>query len=67
MTFEQALALVQDAGVQKILNDDSLTDYQKAADIHAELNDPSIASKPRKTRSIKPKPAGDTDTATDLI
>lgn len=60
MKFETILALITEPKYRKIINDADLTDYQKAADIHAELeaDGAPIGSvrAPRKARTIKPKP-----------
>jgi hypothetical protein len=60
MKFETILALITEPKYRKIINDPDLTDYQKAADIHAELeaDGEPIGSvrPPRKPRTSKPKP-----------
>ena len=59
MKFEEILQIITEPKFRKILNDQSLTDFQKAADIHAELeadNDSKPFAQPRKSRTIKPKP-----------
>lgn len=59
MKFEEILQIITEPKFRKILNDQSLTDFQKAADIHAELEADSDAkpfAAPRKSRTIKPKP-----------
>lgn len=58
MKFETILALITEPKYRKILNDPDLTDFQKAADIHAQFqNDADGLDRPaRKTRTIKPKP-----------
>jgi len=58
MKFETILALITEPKYRKIIMDPDLTDYQKAADIHAQfLNDDAGVDRPaRKTRAIKPKP-----------
>lgn len=60
MTFEAILQIITSPKYRKILNDPDLTDYQKAADIHAQFQNDAEAlelDRPaRKARTIKPKP-----------
>lgn len=58
MKFETILQIITEPRFRKILNDSDLTDFQKAADIHAQfLNDEAGFDRPaRKPRTIKPKP-----------
>ena len=67
MKFETILALITEPKYRRILNDEDLTDYQKAADIAAlflrEGGDAAPPA-PRKGRTIKPKPDNE-PTSTD--
>lgn len=67
MKFETILALITEPKYRKIINDPDLTDYQKAADIHAELEadgEPIGSVRPaRKPGNIKPKPEIETPDA----
>jgi hypothetical protein len=58
MTFEQVLQFIRDQKIQRILADEDATDFQKAADIHA-LLDEQPAKTERKPRAVKPKPPTD--------
>jgi hypothetical protein len=69
MNFEQVLQFIRDPKIQRILANDSMTDWQKAADIHAMLDRDGeadfVAKTVKKPRQIKPKPEADTSTAED--
>lgn len=56
MTFDQVLQFIRDPKIQRILADESSTDFQKAADIHAMMVDGATKPAPR-ARTIKPKPS----------
>lgn len=60
MKFETILALITEPKYRKIIMDPDLTDYQKAADLHAQLQLDAegieLGRPPRKARNIKPKP-----------
>ena len=56
MDFEKILHAVQSGKFAKIVNDESRTDYQKAADIAA-LDYAPTERKAPKPRKIKPTPA----------
>lgn len=64
MKFETILALITEPKYRKILNDSDLTDYQKAADIHAQFRNDAegveLGREPRRARTIKPKPESET-------
>lgn len=56
MTFEQVLQFFTDPKIRKITIDDSLTDFQKAANVHAILEAADEPAKPeRKARQPKAK------------
>lgn len=60
MTFEQCLQLITSSKIRKILDDESRTTYQRAADLHAVLGEVDAvdapAPRPRKAREVKPRP-----------
>ena len=57
MTFEQVLTFLTDPQIQRIVRNDGLTDFQKAANIHAIMIDPKAPPKPeRKAPKLKPAP-----------
>lgn len=56
MNFEQVLELITSPKLRRVLNDETLTDYQKAANIHAWLHAGANEEAPRKPRAAKPKP-----------
>ena len=57
MTFEQVLTFLTDSAIQRIVKNDGLTDFQKAANIHAILIDSKAPPKPeRKAPKPVPKP-----------
>lgn len=61
MTFDEILEFVRNPKIRRIIANESGTDWQKAADIHALLEMGGGASKSaptaRQPRSVKPKPA----------
>jgi hypothetical protein len=60
MTFENILQIITSPKLRKILDDESRTTYQQAADIHAALAEAETSDAPRKARTIKPKPESET-------
>jgi hypothetical protein len=60
MTFEAILQIITSPKLRKILDDESRTTYQRAADLHAALAEVEVLDAPRKARTIKPRP--DTET-----
>lgn len=56
MTFEQLLRFFTDPKIRRIREDDSLTDFQKAANIHAVMAVEEEPARPeRKARQPKAK------------
>lgn len=58
MTFEQLLRFYTDPKIRRIREDDSLTDFQKAANIHAIMaveEEPVKPAKARQPRQPKAK------------
>ena len=60
MTFEAILQIITSPKLRKILDDESRTTYQRAADLHAALSEVEVLDAPRKPRTIKPRPDADT-------
>ena len=58
MTFESIMRILTEPRIRRILDDETRTPYQRAADIHAALmaNDVVDDRAPRKARTNKPKP-----------
>lgn len=56
MTFENILQIITSPKLRKILDDESRTTYQRAADLHAALTEGESSDTPRKPRTIKPRP-----------
>jgi hypothetical protein len=60
MTFEAILQIITSPKLRKILDDESRTTYQRAADLHAALAEVEVLDAPRKPKAIKPRPDPET-------
>jgi hypothetical protein len=56
MTFEAILQIITSPKLRKILDDETRTAYQRAADIHAAFAEADALDAPRKARTIKARP-----------
>lgn len=59
MTFEAILQIITSPKLRKILDDESRTPYQRAADLHAAIIEAGSEETPRKAKTIKPRPEPD--------
>jgi hypothetical protein len=64
MTFEAILQIITEPKLRRIIEDQSRTPFQRAADIHAALMANDVVEAPRKGRTIKPKPDAETSAPT---
>ena len=59
MKFQDVLQIITEPKFKRILNDASLTDFQKAADIHAELEaDADAETEAKQARRVKKQKQG---------